>query len=72
MVIGQRNVEQEQQPMTAKKADAPQGSMNQKFRDNKSIDAGCGVEWVDVIELKVRQAHQLPIDDICHIEHNIH
>lgn len=40
--------------MIVKKVDVFQGFMNQKFRDNKSIDVGCGVEWVDVIEFKVR------------------
>lgn len=60
MVIDEGGIQQEQKPVACKEVNTAEDPMHSKFRKNEFVDAWRGIEWVDVIEFKVRQAHQLP------------
>lgn len=61
MVIDEGRIQQKQKPVACKEEKTAEGPMYSKFRKNEYVDARRGIKWVDVIEFKVRQAHQLPI-----------
>jgi hypothetical protein len=59
MVIDEGRIQQKQKPVACKEENTAEGPMYSKFRKNEFVDARRGIKWVDVIEFKVRQAHQL-------------